>query len=214
MLERMTDFFENRIDEYEEHMLSISHIRNGYKKLAKLIPSDSEKLLDLGCGTGLELVEIFKQNPEIKVTGIDLTQGMLNKLIKKFPDKIIEIINASYFDYDFGINKYDVIISYQTLHHFEYKEKTKLYEKLFKALTSEGQYIECDYMVFKQEEEDFYFSENRKLRKENGIKEDEFYHYDIPYTVENQIKMLKKSGFQSVKEEWKEENAVIIRAKK
>jgi ubiquinone/menaquinone biosynthesis C-methylase UbiE len=214
MLEKMTEFFESRIDLYEDHMLSLTHIKNGYIKLAELMPNNSKNLLDLGCGTGLELVEIYKKFPEIKVTGIDLTQKMLDKLNKKFKNKNIKLINANYFEYDFGINLYDIIISYETLHHFGHEEKIKLYKKIFSALISNGQYIECDYVVEKQEEEDFYFFENKRLRAENGIKDGEFYHYDTPCTIDNQIKMMKKAGFKNVKEEWEEENTTIIRAKK
>ena len=214
MLEKMAEFFENRIDSYEDHMLSIPHIKNGYIKLAELIPNNSRHLLDLGCGTGLELVEIYKKFPEINITGIDISQKMLDELNKKFVDKNIKLINSNYLEYDFGKNTFDTIISYETLHHFEYGEKIRLYKKLFNALTQNGQYIECDYMVFSQAEEDFYFSENKRLRIENGIESDELFHYDTPCTVENQMKMLREAGFKNVTEEWKEENTVIIVSKK
>jgi ubiquinone/menaquinone biosynthesis C-methylase UbiE len=211
-LEKMTDFFVNRIDTYDEHMLS--YCKNGYIKLAEIIPNDSKFLLDLGCGTGLELAEIFKKNPKIKVTGIDLTKEMLDKLNERFNNKNINLINASYFEYDFGGNIYDVAISFETLHHFTHDEKIKLYKRIFNALTGNGRYIECDYMVTKQEEEDFYFSESKRLRKENGIKDDDFYHYDTPCTINNQINMLKKAGFKNIKEIWREESTTIIMAEK
>jgi cyclopropane fatty-acyl-phospholipid synthase-like methyltransferase len=211
-LEKMTDFFTNRIDTYDEHMLS--YCKNGYIKLAETIPDDSKYLLDLGCGTGLELVEIFKRNPEINVTGIDLTKEMLDKLNERFDNKNINLINADYFEYDFGKNIYDVAISFETLHHFKHDDKIKLYEKIFNALTASGKYIECDYMVTKQEEEDFCFSESKRLRKENGINDGEFYHYDTPCTINNQIIMLKKAGFKNVKKIWREESTTIITAEK
>ena len=210
----MDEFFKNRIDSYDDHMMSESHIRNGYIKFAELIPENSKILLDLGCGTGLELVEIFKRFPEISVTGIDMTQKMLDKLQLKFGNKDITLIKANYLEYNFGMNIYDIVISYETLHHLKHEEKIKLYKKIFNALTPNGQYIECDYMVFTQEEEDFHFSENKKLRIEQGIKDGEFYHYDTPCTIDNQIMMMKKAGFKKVKEEWKEENTVIIKAMK
>ena len=138
-------------------------------KMAELLPQDVVELLDLGCGTGLELDEIFKTNPSIKVTGIDLTQTILERLKQKHPDKNMSLINASYFDYDFGTNKYDAVISFQTMHHFSREDKIKLYSKVCAALKAGSQYIECDYMVIKQEDEDFYFSENQRIRKEHGI---------------------------------------------
>ncbi|MDR3113015.1 MAG: methyltransferase domain-containing protein [Endomicrobium sp.] len=211
-LEKMTDFFANRIDIYDEQMLS--YCKNGYIKLAETIPDNAKFLLDLGCGTGLELVEIFKRNPKIKVTGIDLTKEMLDKLNERFGNKNIDLINADYFEYDFGANVYDVAISFETLHHFMPVDKIKLYEKIFNGLSANGKYIECDYMVIKQEEEDFCFAENKRLRKENAIKDGEFYHYDTPCTVNNQIIMLKKAGFKNVKEVWREESTTIITAEK
>jgi SAM-dependent methyltransferase len=211
-LEKMTDFFANRIDLYDEHMLS--YCKNGYIKLAETIPDNSKILLDLGCGTGLELVEIFKRNPEIRVTGIDLTKEMLDKLNERFHNKNVNLINANYFEYDFGTGIYDIAISFETLHHFKDVDKIKLYGKIFHALTEDGKYIECDYMVTKQEDEDFYFSENERLRKENGIKNDELCHYDTPCTISNQIIMLEKAGFKNVKEIWREDATTIIIAEK
>lgn len=161
----MSDFFTTRADGYDEHMLNdVEGCKDGYVKMAELLPQDAVQLLDLGCGTGLELDEIFKRKPLINVTGIDLTQAMLDKLRHKHPDKNLSLINASYFDYDFGTCKYDAAISFQTMHHFSHKDKTNLYSKVFAALKAGGQYVECDYMVIKQEDEDFYFSENNRIR--------------------------------------------------
>ena len=41
-------------------------------------------ILDLGCGTGIDLEEIFKKCPKANVTAIDMSQGMLEKLRDKF----------------------------------------------------------------------------------------------------------------------------------
>jgi cyclopropane fatty-acyl-phospholipid synthase-like methyltransferase len=214
-LEKMSDFFTARVDGYDEHMLyDVEGCKKGYVKMAELLPQDAVQLLDLGCGTGLELDEIFKNKPFINVTGIDLSQAMLDKLKQKHPDKNISLVNANYFDYDFGTNKYDVAVSFQTMHHFSHKDKIKLYSKVFTALKEGGQYIECDYMVIKQEDEDFYYSENKRIRKEQGIPDGEFYHYDTPCTIDNQIAMLSKAGFKTVKMDWRVENTTIIIARK
>lgn len=211
----MDDFFTARVDGYDEHMLcEVEGCKEGYIKMAELLPQNTLKLLDLGCGTGLELDEIFKINPCIEVTGIDLTQAMLEKLRQKHSDKNLKLVNASYFDYDFGICKYDTAISFQTMHHFSHEDKIKLYSKIFAALNEGGQYIECDYMVENQEEEDLYFSENKRIREEQGIPEGEFYHYDTPCTIDNQIQIFLKAGFKAAKMVWRIENTTIIVAHK
>lgn len=88
------------------------------------------------------------------------------------------------------------------------------YSKILNALKEGGQYIECDYMLEKQEDEYLYFSENKRIRKEYGIKDGEFYHYDTPCTISNQIDMFLKAGFNNAKMNWRVGNTTIIVAQK
>ena len=202
-LEKMSDFFAKRIDGYENQMLeNVKGCKEGYIKLAEIIPSGCKKLLDLGCGTGLELREIFKKIPNLEVTGIDLTKAMLDKLENNFPDRNIKLICGSYFDVPFGEKMFDCALSFQTMHHFSHESKVSLYKKIRKALKPNGIYIECDYVAKDQVEENFYFSELARLHKEQKIPDDEFVHYDTPCTVENQIKMFKEAGFKHSKKVW------------
>lgn len=215
MLEKMDEFFTARIKGYEEHMLKyVPGCKYGYVKMAELLPSDTSSILDLGCGTGLELDEIFKKNPNIKVTGIDLTKPMLDILKSKYPDKDMILINDSYFDYDFGTEAFDAAISFQTMHHFSHENKIRLYSKVFSALKKGGKYIECDYMVIEQQDEDFHFAESQKLRLKENIMNNELYHFDTPCTIDNQLKMLRIAGFDSASMAWRVENTTIIVADK
>ena len=47
-----------------------------------------------------------------------------------------------------------------------------------------------------------YFQEKKKLslslKSEQGISDNEFYHYDTPLTVEHETEALKEAGFSSV----------------
>lgn len=199
-MEKMHEFFAARADGYEEHMLTyVEGSKEAYFEMARLLPKSCQNLLDLGCGTGLELDEIFKPLPDVRVTGIDLTREMLDKLLQKHPDKRLNLICGSYFDVDLGKSEYDCAVSFQTLHHFSHEAKIGLYRKVKEALKPGGRYIECDYMVETQAEEDLCYSENARKRKEQGIPDGEFYHYDTPCTVQNQIEMLKTAGFTQVK---------------
>ncbi len=214
-MEKMDRFFTARVDDYDEHMLNnVAGCREGYIEMSKLVPRTCKTLLDLGCGTGLELDEILTQMPNIKITGIDLTQAMLDKLKEKYPNQSINLICGSYFDVPFGLEQFDCAISFQTMHHFSHSLKTELYKKIYRALTRNGLYIECDYMVEGPEEEDFYYAENTRIRKELGVPDDEFYHYDTPCTITNQISMLTNAGFSSVIKVFRVENTTILVAYK
>lgn len=72
-LEEMSEFFTKRLEGYEEHM---SVWKKSYGKFAELIPPKCRRILDLGCGTGLELDEIWKKNTHIEVTGVDLCRSV------------------------------------------------------------------------------------------------------------------------------------------
>lgn len=214
-MERMDEFFTKRVNNYDQHMLTnVPGCKEGYIEMAKSIPTTCKSLLDLGCGTGLELDEILNVLPDIHVTGIDLTQAMLDKLKEKHMDRSIDLICGNYFEVPFGKEKYECAISFQTLHHFSHDLKISLYKKIHQALIPNGIYIECDYMVEKQEDEDLYSSENNRIRKELGLLDNVFYHYDTPCTISNQISMLKSAGFIDVTNIFRVENTTILVARK
>ena len=214
-LEPMSDFFTKRVNGYDEHMISnVEGCKEGYPLMASLLPQNTQDLLDLGCGTGLELDEIFKLFPNMNVTGIDLCKDMLSALKAKHPDKNLNLICADYFKADFGSNKYDCAVSFETMHHFTHEKKTALYKKICDSLTSNGRYIECDYMVDTIDQEKALFAENARLRKEQGINADEYYHFDTPCTIENQMKMLKNAGFTHVEQFFRKGNTTMLVATK
>ena len=200
MLEKMGEFFDNRLDGYEEHQLTcIESAQEFYPFTAGCLPMEKNaNILDLGCGTGLELEFYFKLNPSAKMTGIDLATGMLAALKEKFSDKDITLIQGSYFDVPFSENTYDAAVSVESLHHFAMDEKVPLYRKLHKALKPNGYFILTDYFAPSEDEEIFYRNELNRLKAEQGITDDEFYHYDTPLTVEHEIQALKEAGYSSV----------------
>ncbi len=95
-------------------------------------------MLDLGCGTGLELEAYFALNPSAAVTGIDLSEAMLQVLKTKFPDKDLTLIRASYFDVPFRNGLYEAAVSVESLHHFLAEMKASLYGKLHAALAEKA----------------------------------------------------------------------------
>ena len=200
MLERMSDFFENRLDGYDEHMLTnIESAREFYPFTAECLPkANGCRVLDLGCGTGLELEYYFSLNSTARVTGIDLSQGMLDALSAKFEGKDITLVCDSYFAVPLGENVFDSAVSVESLHHFTQKEKIPLYEKLCKAIKNGGYFILTDYFALSDEEEQMHRDTLIALKNEQGITDSEFYHYDTPLTVAHEVEALMAAGFSSV----------------
>ena len=206
MLERMDDFFAARIQGYDEHMRrDIEGSASFYAYTASLLPrTGTAHVLDLGCGTGLELEEYFALNARAKVTGIDLTQAMLDVLKDKFPDKDMTLVCGSYFDVPLGEDVYDAAVSVESLHHFPAEKKLELYRKLHSALKVQGSFVLTDYFAESEELEKEYFRNLKALKQEQGISDDVFCHYDTPLTVEHEISVLREAGFSQVRlmKEW------------
>lgn len=214
-LEKMADFFTARVDIYDDHMMNeVEGCREAYLRMAGLVPEEAETLLDLGCGTGLELEAIWKRNPELAVTGIDLTPAMLGRLKEKHPEKKMRLIEADYLVCDLGEDLYDGAVSFETLHHFTKEQKAGLYERLWRALKDGGCYVECDYMAETQEQEDYFFAEKRRLEEEQMLERGEYYHFDTPCTMENQKRLLKEAGFMEVEVVWRMDATTIMTARK
>ena len=205
MLEKMDLFFENRLEEYEEHMLSgIEGAREFYPFTASLLPEKANcEVLDLGCGTGLELDAYFLRNPEARVTGIDLSEAMLGALANKFPDRCadgrLRLIQGSYFDVPFPAEAYDAAVSVESLHHFTRGQKLPLYRKVCQALKKGGFFLLTDYFAESEELEREYFRELERLKREQDLSDDGFYHYDTPLTVEHEMEVLREAGFSDVR---------------
>lgn len=201
MIERMDEFFKARVDGYDEHMLAnIEGADEFYAYTASLLPDTPEsKVLDLGCGTGLELEEYFKMNPQAQVTGIDLSEDMLGRLSEKFKDKDIRLICASYFDTPLGEKEYDAAVSVESLHHFTEEQKLGLYTKLHGALKDKGYFVLTDYFAESEEQETDLFEQLASIKRLEGIGDDEFYHFDTPMTVQHEMDILTKAGFSEIK---------------
>ncbi|MBR2885771.1 MAG: class I SAM-dependent methyltransferase [Clostridia bacterium] len=200
MLEKMNEFFDKRLDGYDEHMMTnIESSDVFYPYTADCLPkTNGVKILDLGCGTGLELEHYFKINPSAKITGIDLTESMLNALRNKFPEKDLSLICGSYFDVPFEENTFDAAVSVESLHHFTKEEKVPLFTKLCKALKDGGYFILTDYFALSDEDEKTFRNELLRLKNEQGIDDNGFYHYDTPLTVEHETQALLEAGFSFV----------------
>jgi len=200
MLEKMDAFFEARLDGYDKHMLNdIESSQEFYPFTAQQLPQEPHaQILDLGCGTGLELEYYLPANPSAHITGIDLSAGMLSALKKKFNQKHLTLIQGSYFDVPLGSAAYDAAVSVESLHHFTQAEKIPLYQKLHHALKEDGFFILTDYFAASEQDEHLFRQELIRLEQESGLDDQAFYHYDTPLTVANETEALLRAGFSRV----------------
>ena len=194
-LEGMGTFFDARVEAYEAHM---ARWEAHYRWMARLLPDGVRTLLDLGCGTGLELDRIFERFPDLAVTGVDLSPDMLGRLARKHAGKRLTLLCADYFACDFGESRFDAAVSFETLHHWPAARKTKLFGKLRRALKPGGCYLQCDYVATSRAMEDAAMAECARRRARDGVPEDAFVHFDMPLTLAHEMQCLRDAGFATV----------------
>lgn len=209
-LETMGGFFDRRVDSYEDHMRPW---RAYYRWLGELIPAQAETLLDLGCGTGLELDEIFRLHPDIRVTGIDLAPGMLARLREKHPERKLTLMVGDYLTVPLAPCAFDVAVAFETLHHFPPETKLGLFRRIFAALRPGGMLLEGDYIAESDEMETYLFQELARRRARQHVPEGTFVHFDTPLTLAHELSLLSQAGFTAEVLGYRgEDNTPMIRA--
>ena len=73
----MNEFFNKVVDiDYDERHMKMIEAK---EKIIDFLPSNIKNIIDLGAGTGLQLVKLYKKYPNVKTIAIDVSDGMLKK---------------------------------------------------------------------------------------------------------------------------------------
>jgi ubiquinone/menaquinone biosynthesis C-methylase UbiE len=103
----------------------------------KTTPTSSSKILDIGCGTGNQVVNFSSKGYE--VLGIDISPSMINKAIEKYPNYNFKVADALNKD-NFNSNAFTHITClYFTIYYFQ--NKRQLLENIYRWLMPGGYFI-------------------------------------------------------------------------
>ncbi|MDJ1473728.1 class I SAM-dependent methyltransferase [Cytophagaceae bacterium DM2B3-1] len=83
-----------------------------YGKVSSIIPSDTQKILEIGCGHGTFLSHLKSRG--IKGTGIELTDSSVKECIQKGLDVKNELLSTHKIKH---LEEYDIVCSFQVLEH-------------------------------------------------------------------------------------------------
>jgi len=206
--EPMAAFFNKRAKIYDE--VHIGHTDGGRAAkdlVAAHLPEGARDVLDLGCGTGLELPALFARFPGARVLGIDLAEDMLALLRERCAGSAARTLCMSYFDYAYPPQAYDAVISVMSLHHFTPAQKLGLYKQVRSTLRPGGVFLNCDYFTGSARDERRNFSRLGRLGCEPGE-----VHFDTPLTVRHELELLLGAGFAHAQVLWTEGNTKLVRA--
>lgn len=109
--------------------------------LSQLYLSGSEKILDVGTGTGILIPFYMKYITSGKITAIDFSEKMIDVASSKFPPKKypqVEFIISDVYDLNY-FNQFDIVMCYSCFPHF--KNKPRAISVLKKMLKSQGKLV-------------------------------------------------------------------------
>ena len=218
IVEGMAEFFDARAAGYDDHMREVfpdATFAQFYQALSAPIEPTGAPLniLDLGCGTGLEIEALLRRAPNALITGVDLSREMLELLQERYIAHMhqITLVKDSYLTMPFGAQVYDHIISAMTVHHLLHNVKRKLYANIHAALKPGGKYIEGDSVTPAEMESQFLAEYNQQLeglpQTENGA-----YHIDVPFSIATQRTLLLEAGFKNFELVWQKDSDAVWNA--
>ena len=172
-------------------------------------------ILDVGCGTGLELEHILERAPNARITALDQAPRMLAELRRKYADRLdqIETVEASCVDWPPGLDGFDYVVSILCVHHFPPSTKRDIYRRFRSALAADGAYIEGDQCAGlaagPDEASTLKLFEDWIAKLPGGT--DGEWNYDITLSVETNQRLLREAGFTGLEGPWfVGEDAVLV----
>lgn len=165
------------------------HIRFMASKtaLTEALPDGTKTVLDLGAGTGMELIPFFARFPDARVTAVDLSADMLGTLrARDFADRV-DCVVGDFFSVALG-RDYDAMISTSALHHFTPEDKVRLYKRVYDALKPGGLFINADKTCYTPADS----AECFRILREDPTR---WSHIDTPLSVGEECAVLEEAGF-------------------
>jgi tRNA (cmo5U34)-methyltransferase len=177
---------------------SIPHRTEGEAVLLDYIPTDAQRILDLGTGDGRLMALLKIDRPSATGIAVDFSPVMLERARERFKnDRSIEIISHNLDDRLPDLGKFDAIVSSFAIHHVTHDRKASLYAEIFDRLNPGGVFTNLEHVA----------SPNQKIHLQFLTK--------IGYTpegedpsnklldVETQLGYLRSIGFADVDCYWK-----------
>lgn len=188
------------IKEREKNLLSMLVNERWNNRIVDLISSKPERILELGCGTGM-LLKKLKKSFKAELFGFDVSSGMVRYANLKNPGNVF-VADAEAIPLE--SNCFDVVVCRGALHHIPDVEKA--FQNVRRILKKGGIFIFSEpnnsnflfrlYRRYVRKHRAFLPSELKELLEKNGfnvVEEEYFGFFTFPFAVPDLSKLRIKS---------------------
>jgi len=193
------DMLNRSVPFYKENLkLQINILKNFLKK--------NDLVLDLGSSTGTFLIELSKKIKNLNLIGIDNSPAMIkraNQKAKAFGSNA-KFIEADFLEYEFKNPK--AVIANYTIQFVRPLKREKLIQKIYNSLQNEGIFLMSEKLITENKTLnkimiDLYYDFKKEMgysEYEIAQKREALENVLIPYTMNENIEMLKNAGFKEI----------------
>jgi ubiquinone/menaquinone biosynthesis C-methylase UbiE len=134
---------------FYDPVVALTSRERGFKRrlLEHARIKDGESVLDLACGTGTLAIEVKKQRPKAKVSGLDGDRSVLSRAKAKAKDAGVKIDfqRGLSTDLPYDARTFDVVLSTLFFHHLTDEAKADSAEEIRRVLRLGGRLLLADW---------------------------------------------------------------------
>ena len=165
----------------------------------------SDKVYDLGCSTGTTLINLAqKSEVELELIGIDNSAAMLQRAQNKSNAYGVDVTFINNDIFNCSLEDAKVVIANYTLQFIRPLQREKLIKKIYDSIQEGGVFIFSEKIISDDPVlNKLYIDEYYNFKKQQGYsafeiaqKREALENVLIPYTQEENIKMMKDAGFK------------------
>ncbi|MFL5730113.1 MAG: class I SAM-dependent methyltransferase [Cytophagaceae bacterium] len=137
-------FSEAETELYQKGMLSVARVSAEEVGRKTPVPKGAREMLDIGGSHGLFSLAICRNNPGLHSTILDLPQAVRKAAPLLAEEKLMQKLSYQEGDalnYDFGKEKYELILIANLIHHFTPEQNKQLAARVAQALKPGGLFI-------------------------------------------------------------------------
>ncbi len=112
------------------------------RTFAALAPRPGERILDVGCGTGLALARLAEAQPDLHLAGVDLSAEMLARARGRLPQSV-SLARGDARHLPFAAAQFDAVITSNALHYLD--DPAQALDEMARVLAPGGRLIVTDW---------------------------------------------------------------------
>jgi tRNA (cmo5U34)-methyltransferase len=186
------------VERYLDRADEFPHRAEGESVLLEHIPTDANRILDLGTGDGRLLALLRPSRPEMSGVGLDLSQPMLQAAARRFrSDDRVNLVQHDLAEPLPALGRFDAVVSSMAIHHLEDDRKRSLYAEVFDLLEPGGVFANFEHVLSPTPRlhAAFFAAIGEPLEHEDPS--------DRLLDVETQVRWLRDIGFDDADCYWK-----------